>query len=188
MTSLSKLARETTPNFAELASETKHSFTSIVDTPAGLFLMVTDSDGAVLAAGWTTDVGDLLPLVHPSLRAEPEPRTDLGPATAAVRAYLDGDLTAPAAVPVRQRSDGPFLTSAWEALRKVEPGEPISYTEFAVRTGRPTATRAAALACARNAAALFVPCHRIVRSDGGLGGFRWGLDVKRWLIAHESGV
>ncbi len=149
-------------------------------------MVVADADGAVLAAGWTADVGDLLPLVHRSLRAEPEPRADLGPATKAVRAYVDGDLAAPAAVPVRQRSDGPFLTSAWEALRKVEPGEPISYTEFAARTGRPTATRAAALACARNAAALFVPCHRIVRSDGSLGGFRWGLDVKRWLLTHES--
>ena len=46
--------------------------------------------------------------------------------------------------------------------------------------------RAAASACARNAAALFVPCHRVVRTDGTLGGYRWGLDVKRSLIAHES--
>ncbi len=162
------------------------TYTSIMDTPAGPFMVVADADGTVLAAGWTAEVGDLLPLVHRSLRAEPEPRADLGPATKAVRAYVDGDLAAPAGVPVRQRSDGPFLTSAWEALRKLEPGEPISYTEFAARTGRPTATRAAALACARNAAALFVPCHRIVRSDGSLGGFRWGLDVKRWLLTHES--
>ena len=175
-------------SFSKLARETTHSFKSIVDTPVGPFTIVADAEGAVLAAGWTADVADLLPLVHRSLRAEPDPRTDLGPTTAAVRAYLDGDLTAPATVPVRQRSDGPFLTSAWEALRKVEPGEPISYTEFAERTGRPTATRAAASACARNAVALFVPCHRIVRSDGSLGGFRWGLDIKRWLIAHESGV
>ena len=51
--------------------------------------------------------------------------------------------------------------------------------------GRPAAIRAAAQACARNAAALFVPCHRVLRTDGSLGGFRWGLDVKKWLLAHE---
>jgi methylated-DNA-[protein]-cysteine S-methyltransferase len=62
----------------------------------------------------------------------------------------------------------------------------VTYTEFAARAGRPAAVRAAAQACARNAAALFVPCHRVLRLDGSLGGFRWGLPVKRWLIDHES--
>ncbi|MEU4712555.1 MGMT family protein, partial [Micromonospora purpureochromogenes] len=50
---------------------------------------------------------------------------------------------------------------------------------------RPAAVRAAAAACARNAAALFVPCHRVLRTDGTLGGYRWGLDVKEWLLGHE---
>jgi methylated-DNA-[protein]-cysteine S-methyltransferase len=68
----------------------------------------------------------------------------------------------------------------------VKPGQPVSYTAFAALAGRPAATRAAAQACARNAVALFVPCHRVLRSDGSLGGFRWGLHVKRWLLAHES--
>jgi methylated-DNA-[protein]-cysteine S-methyltransferase len=70
----------------------------------------------------------------------------------------------------------------------VAPGEAITYTELATRTGNSRANRAAAQACARNAAALFVPCHRIIRADGGLGGFRWGVDIKRWLLAHESAV
>jgi methylated-DNA-[protein]-cysteine S-methyltransferase len=68
----------------------------------------------------------------------------------------------------------------------VPAGAPVSYTDFANLAGRPLATRAAAQACARNAAALFVPCHRILRLDGSLGGFRWGLDVKRWLLAFET--
>jgi methylated-DNA-[protein]-cysteine S-methyltransferase len=79
-----------------------------------------------------------------------------------------------------------FLAGAWKALRDVRPGEPVTYTELAARTGNPAAIRAAAQACARNAAGLFVPCHRVIRTDGSLGGFRWGLEVKQWLLAHES--
>jgi len=164
------------------------TFSSTMDTPIGPFTIVTNVEGSVLAAGWTRTTDELLPLVHASLRAGPRLRRDLGPATQAVRAYLKGDLDAVSAVAVRQQSDGAFLSAAWEVLRKVEPGGPITYAEFAARTGRPSASRAAAQACARNAAALFVPCHRIIRSDGSLGGFRWGLDVKRWLLAHEAAV
>jgi methylated-DNA-[protein]-cysteine S-methyltransferase len=72
-------------------------------------------------------------------------------------------------------------------LRTVPPGQPLTYTEFALLASRPAAVRAAASACARNAAALFVPCHRVLRTGGALGGFRWGIDVKRWLLAHETG-
>jgi len=88
-------------------------------------------------------------------------------------------------VPVRQRS-GEFLTHAWDVLRKIPAGDPVTYTEFAALAGRPAATRAAANACARNAAALFVPCHRVLRIGGALGGFRWGLPAKRWLLDHEA--
>jgi len=157
-----------------------------MDTPAGPFTTIVDGDGAVLASGWTTDNDTLLALVHPGLRGEAQPRTDLGDATKALRAYLDGDLAAVDPVTVRQHSGGEFLNRAWDVLRTVPAGEPVSYTEFAARAGRPAATRAAAQACARNAAALFVPCHRVLRSDGSLGGFRWGLDVKRWLLEFES--
>lgn len=162
------------------------TFESTMDTPAGPFTIVTDGDGAVLAAGWTASADALLPLIHPDLRGTPRRRADLGPVTAAVRAYLDGDLDAPAVVAVRQLSGGAFLPAAWKTLREVEPGQPVTYAQFAARTGNPAAIRAAAQACARNAAALFVPCHRVVRTDGSLGGFRWGLDVKRWLLAHEA--
>ena len=88
-------------------------------------------------------------------------------------------------MPVRQRS-GAFLVHAWEVLRTVPAGAPVTYTEYAAKSGRPAAVRAAASACARNAAALFVPCHRVLRTDGTLGGFRWGVECKRRLIAHEA--
>ncbi len=158
-----------------------------LDTPAGPFTAVTDDDGAVLASGWTADAGHLVPLIHPDLRGDGalRRRADLAAATAAARAYHDGDLDAIRDVPVVQRS-GEFTMHAWGVLRTVEPGEPVTYTGYAALTGRPAAVRAAASACARNAAALFVPCHRIVRTGGGLGGFRWGTDVKRWLLDHEA--
>lgn len=161
---------------------------STVDTPVGPFTAVVDGDGAVLASGWTADVADLLALVHPALRPTADaPRPDLGPVTAAVRAYHRGELSGVDAVVVRQRS-GAFLEHAWQVLRTVPAGTPVSYAELAVKAGRPAAARAGAAACARNAAALFVPCHRVVRTGGAVGGFRWGLDVKRWLLAHESGA
>lgn len=159
-----------------------------IDTPAGPLTILASADGAVRAAGFTADVAALLALVHPALRAQPRPRPDLGPVTTAVLAYLDGDLTAIDAVPVEQRTGGTFMAHAWETLRQVKAGEPITYTGYAELSGRPAAVRAAAAACARNAAALFVPCHRVLRTDGTLGGYRWGLDVKKWLLAHESGV
>jgi methylated-DNA-[protein]-cysteine S-methyltransferase len=159
---------------------------STVDTPAGPFTAVVDADGAVLASGWTADVDALLPLIHPALRPAAVRRlADLGDVSTAVTRYHQGDLGVVDAVPVRQRS-GVFLEQAWEVLRSVPAGAPVSYTEYAAKAGRPAAVRAAASACARNAAALFVPCHRVLRTDGSLGGFRWGVTVKRWLLDHEA--
>lgn len=156
-----------------------------VDTPAGP-LTILECGGAVRAAGFTADVADLLPLVHPGLRAEVRQRGELGPVTAAVRGYLDGDLAAIDEIPVEQDTGGLFMAHAWRAMRDIKPGEPVTYAGFAALAGRPRAIRAAAAACARNAAALFVPCHRVLRTDGGLGGYRWGLPVKKWLLGHEG--
>lgn len=114
-----------------------------------------------------------------------EAKAVLEPLRAVVVDYYNGDLDAPRRTAVRQCS-GEFREHAWDVLRDVTPGMPITYTEFAAGAGRPAAVRAAASACAMNAAALFVPCHRIVRSDGSLGGFRYGLEVKRSLLARES--
>ncbi|HEX2072837.1 MAG TPA: methylated-DNA--[protein]-cysteine S-methyltransferase [Geodermatophilus sp.] len=160
-----------------------------VATPPGPFTVVVARDPdvgeVVLASGWTDDVTDLLPVVHRSLRPTwLEHEEDLS-ALDAVTAFCEGEVTAIDKVPVRQRS-GPFLEEAWEVLRTVPPGLPDSYAAFAARCGRPSAVRAAANACARNAAALFIPCHRVLGSDGGLGGFRWGTPVKRWLLDHEA--
>jgi methylated-DNA-[protein]-cysteine S-methyltransferase len=160
-----------------------------IATPPGPFTVVVDTDAegrdVVIAGGWTDDIADLLPVVHRSLRpAGSELVADL-PILDVVEKFFAGDVRAIDDVVVRQRS-GPFLQEAWEVLRTVPAGHPDTYAAFAARCGRPAAVRAAANACARNAAALFVPCHRVLGSDGGLGGFRWGTPVKRWLLDHEA--
>ncbi|WP_225725151.1 MULTISPECIES: methylated-DNA--[protein]-cysteine S-methyltransferase [unclassified Nocardia] len=157
-----------------------------VQTPIGPFTAIVDDEGAVLGSGWTADPEDLRTVIHPALRpSQLRQRDSLGAVTTAIVDYHRGGLTAIDEIPVRQRS-GEFLEHAWEVLRKVPAGSPVTYTEFAAISGRPDATRAAANACARNAAALFVPCHRVFRIGGALGGFRWGLPVKRWLLDHEE--
>lgn len=155
-------------------------------TPDGPFTVI-EAEGSVLASGWTEEHADLTGQIHPSImRAGFDPAASaVRPITDAVQRYYDGDLGAIDAVTVRQVS-GPFRTHAWDVLRMVRPGAPATYAEYAQRAGNPTAVRAAAAACARNAAALFVPCHRIIRTDGSLGGFRWGLPVKQQLLDREA--
>jgi len=81
-----------------------------------------------------------------------------------------------------------FQQRVWAALRAVPRGETRSYAELAAAIGRPGAHRAVAGACAANPVALVIPCHRAVRRDGGLGGYRWGLARKRALLAREGAL
>jgi len=79
-----------------------------------------------------------------------------------------------------------FQARVWRALQKVPPGKTATYTEIAAALGQPKAVRAVAAACAANKLALLVPCHRIVRRDGDLAGYRWGVERKRALLAAEG--
>jgi AraC family transcriptional regulator of adaptative response/methylated-DNA-[protein]-cysteine methyltransferase len=79
-----------------------------------------------------------------------------------------------------------FQWKVWGALRQIPPGATRSYREVAEAIGRPTAARAVAQACATNHASLVIPCHRVIREDGGLGGYRWGTDRKRKLLEIEK--
>jgi AraC family transcriptional regulator of adaptative response/methylated-DNA-[protein]-cysteine methyltransferase len=80
-----------------------------------------------------------------------------------------------------------FQQRVWKALRDIPLGATATYTEIADRVGRPKAVRAVARACATNPLAIAVPCHRVVRADGSLAGYRWGVERKRMLIAREAG-
>ncbi|MGB6241921.1 MAG: bifunctional DNA-binding transcriptional regulator/O6-methylguanine-DNA methyltransferase Ada [Castellaniella sp.] len=79
-----------------------------------------------------------------------------------------------------------FQQRVWQALRDIPPGKTASYADIAARIGAPTAARAVAQACAANALAVAIPCHRVVRRDGGLSGYRWGVARKRELLQREA--
>ena len=80
-----------------------------------------------------------------------------------------------------------FQRRVWSALQEIRAGTTASYGEVAAQIGKPTASRAVAAACAANKIAVAIPCHRVVRSDGGLGGYRWGTARKRALLERETG-
>lgn len=161
-------------------------------TPAGPLSVAVTPAGVVRAAGFGDRdvlVGRLR-LADPAVASGAVPLREVAaeelPTSVrdAVVRYADGDAGALDEVPVEQPG-GPFFQDVWDAMRRVPPGSTVSYAELAAMAGRPTAVRAAGSACARNLVAPFVPCHRIVRTDGTLGGYAYGLDAKRALLAHE---
>jgi AraC family transcriptional regulator of adaptative response/methylated-DNA-[protein]-cysteine methyltransferase len=79
-----------------------------------------------------------------------------------------------------------FQQKVWHALQAIPPGQTTTYADVAIRIGAPSAVRAVAGACAANALAVVIPCHRVVRHDGTLSGYRWGVDRKRELLAREA--
>ncbi len=118
-----------------------------------------------------------------------ELRRDRGALAASVGAllrYLDGRAE-PLDLPLDLRATA-FQRRVWEALRRIPYGATCSYAEIARAIGKPSAARAVARACATNPAALVIPCHRVVRADGGLGGYRWGIARKRALLEQERGT
>jgi AraC family transcriptional regulator of adaptative response/methylated-DNA-[protein]-cysteine methyltransferase len=98
--------------------------------------------------------------------------------------HLNGDLPH-LELPLDVRATA-FQWRVWEALRAIPYGETRTYSEVAQTIGNPKAVRAVANACAGNRVAVVIPCHRVVREDGDLGGYRWGLERKEWLLGKES--
>jgi methylated-DNA-[protein]-cysteine S-methyltransferase len=159
----------------------------LTPTPIGPLTLLA-RDGVLVAAGFTADPTEMFVRLTPTLQAEGlDVVDDLGAATVAVRAYLGGDLDALDAIPVSQPGT-PTRQRLHQALREVKAGTTVSYAELAERAGLPkTAARAAGSACAQNLIAPFVPCHRVLPSGGGYGGYYYGVPVKEWLLTHESG-
>ena len=123
-------------------------------------------------------IGDAVRVVAPEFG-------DLTPVTAAVAAWSGGDLEALDAVVVEQPG-GVFMQQVWNVMRTIPAGQVWTYGQVAAAASRPAAVRAVGQACARNLVAPFVPCHRVLRRDGTLGGYYYGLGVKSALLAHEG--
>lgn len=116
----------------------------------------------------------------PSLNAE-----ERKPFFAAIQAVLQG--TTPQWMPELAPVGSEFQQRVWQGLLQIPKGEVWSYADLAVHIGAsPTASRAVGTACGANPIALLIPCHRVVRKDGGLGGFAWGLPLKRHLLRCEG--
>jgi AraC family transcriptional regulator of adaptative response/methylated-DNA-[protein]-cysteine methyltransferase len=176
----------TTPATYARGGRGLHLRYATVSTPLGR-LLVAATDRGVCAV----TLGDSERALETGLRREyPEALLEKAPAALAewteriARSLAESvDLDS---IPLDLRATT-FQRRVWEALRAVPRGETRSYSELAATIGRPSAARAVASACAHNPVALVVPCHRIVRNDGALGGYRWGVARKRELLKRESG-
>jgi len=160
---------------------------TVLDTPIGPLSLLAH-DGVLVGGGFTDDPAQLHVRLHPSLRALSLAVTrpdDLPWLVKPVRDYFGGDLGAPDAIPVRQPGT-PIRQQFYAALRAVPAGTTVSYADLARQAGRPDAPRAAGAACAANLIAPVVPCHRVLRGDGSLGGYYYGLSRKEWLLHHEG--
>ncbi|MFM9015190.1 MAG: methylated-DNA--[protein]-cysteine S-methyltransferase [Candidatus Nanopelagicus sp.] len=101
--------------------------------------------------------------------------------------YFDGDLNSLNGIRARQ-SGAKFSQDVWKVMRKIPAGNTISYAELAMRAGSEAAVRAAGTACGNNLIAPIIPCHRIVKSGGGLGNYGYGVKIKEWLLRHEGAL
>jgi methylated-DNA-[protein]-cysteine S-methyltransferase len=158
--------------------------TAILDTPIGPLSLLAHG-AALVGAGFTGDPGELHTRLDPSLRALPLAADELPWLVEPLRDYFDGNLTAPDSLPVHQPASA-SRERLWTELRAVAAGTTITYTGLATRAGIPRAARAAGSACAANLVAPVIPCHRVLRTDGSLGGYYYGLTRKRWLLRHEG--
>jgi AraC family transcriptional regulator, regulatory protein of adaptative response / methylated-DNA-[protein]-cysteine methyltransferase len=158
---------------------------AVVDTALGK-LLVAGTEKGVCAIR----LGDTRAALEKALREEfAQARLEhapqsIEPWTERLRDHLAGNPAQPD-LPLDIQATA-FQRLVWEHLRTIPRGQTESYSEVARRVGRPTAARAVARACASNPVALAIPCHRVVREDGELGGYRWGIGRKRRLLEMES--
>ncbi len=148
--------------------------------PADLVVIVDDSD-AVVAAGFR-DPDQIAQNAGIDAELQPEELADLRQVW---QEYLAGDVAALERVEVQQHGS-PVQEQVWAQLRRIPAAAPRTYGEVAETIGRPRAARAVGSACGANRVAPFIPCHRVVAADGGLGGYGYGLGVKEWLLRHEA--
>lgn len=158
---------------------------TVTGSSLGRLLVAATAKGLCAVALGDDDDGLLADLGHRFPKAELAPAADeLGGLVAEVLECCEG--RAPSAeLPLDLRGTA-FQLQVWQALRRIPRGERRTYGELARELGSPRGARAVARACATNPVAMVVPCHRVVRGDGGLGGYRWGVERKQRLLDEEA--
>ena len=157
---------------------------TVVETPVGWALVAATRRGVCMTA-----LGDAPEALEAEMRRR-FPAALIWPADAALRQWAErivGFVTRPEVqpdLPLDIRGTA-FQAMVWRALQKIPPGRTATYAEIAAALKRPTAVRAVARAIASNNLAMLVPCHRVIRSDGDISGYRWGVERKRALLARE---
>jgi AraC family transcriptional regulator of adaptative response/methylated-DNA-[protein]-cysteine methyltransferase len=161
------------------------------DSPMGR-MMIGATDRGICFLQFAERDGELLEMLqreYPSaeISAMPEPYNgDFEDWMSALRGYLEGS-SQNVYLPVDVRATA-FQMKVWRYLQTIPAGSVQSYAEVARGIGKPSAARAVARACSTNRVALVIPCHRVIRGTGELGGYRWGLELKRALIDRERAV
>ncbi|MEI7549777.1 MAG: methylated-DNA--[protein]-cysteine S-methyltransferase [Actinomycetes bacterium] len=160
--------------------------TATHSSPFGTLYLIAEDD-LLLAAGFRS-LEDLKQRLPEDVAVRGFQRTGSIPIVSDVwRAYCDGDIRGLSNVRWHQEG-GPFRQKAWKAMMKISAGKTISYADLALKSGSPAAMRAAGTACATNRIAPFIPCHRIVRTGGALGGYGYGLPTKIALLTFEGAI
>jgi methylated-DNA-[protein]-cysteine S-methyltransferase len=161
---------------------------SRLQTPIGVMLIVTDTEGYLRVVDWVEFEARMRLLLQRhygkhgvTLEEESTP----GEIARAIEEYFAGDLTALDAIPVKTAGTA-FQRKVWDALRTIPCGKTISYAQLATQIGQPTAVRAVGLANGANPVGIVIPCHRVIGSDGSLTGYGGGMHRKSWLLKHES--
>ncbi len=160
------------------------SFT-ILPTPVGAVL-IAKRDGKICTVSIRESAADLERMLDRRFPREERKRDDalLASESAVVSAAIDGG--GHVAAPPLELNGTPFQQSVWMELLKIPNGATRSYAEIARAIGKPKSTRAVAQACGANPVPVLVPCHRVIRNDGSLGGYTGGIHIKRALLRAEG--
>lgn len=155
-------------------------------TPVGELSLIADED-ILIAAGFS-GIANLISRLDKLTAGQKLSKSSRIPIISdLISDYFDGDLNSLNGIRARQ-SGAKFSQDVWKVMRKIPAGNTISYAELAKRAGSEAAVRAAGTACGNNLIAPIIPCHRIVKSGGGLGNYGYGIKIKEWLLRHEGAL
>jgi methylated-DNA-[protein]-cysteine S-methyltransferase len=155
-------------------------------TPIGEFHMLVDTADVVRVSGFGS-VTDLTLRLPSELRAAHMTTAETHPYKAYVQSYFAGDRNALQNI-VYEQDGSEFQKQVWQAIENISHGETLSYKQLAQEAGNAPAIRAAGTICGLNKLILLVPCHRVLKSDGSIGSYLYGPEIKAFLLRHEEAL